>query len=207
MSASSAIRRVAGRVVVLEGDDIDTDRIMPARFLKAVTFEGIEQHLFADDRAAARREGRQHPLDRPDAAGAQLLVAGTNFGCGSSREHAPQALMRWGFRAVIAESFSPIFAGNALTIGLVCVTVAPQLLAMLMTAGMADPHASVDLDLEAQTIAVAGGATGSIGVSESHRHAWLTGEWDGTALLLDNYAEVERLEARLPYLRTVARNA
>ncbi len=192
---------------MLRGADIDTDRIMPARFLKAVTFDGLEQHLFADDRAAARASGAMHPFDAPTAAGAAILLTGANFGCGSSREHAPQALLRWGVKAVVAASFSPIFAGNSLTIGLVCVTVAPDVLETLMRATDAAPETTFHVELEARTIATPDGPTWPIHLPESQRHAWLSGEWDATSLLLADYAEVERVDARLPYLRTTSRNA
>src|SRR6185295_8893526 len=100
---SSRIDRVSGRAIVLPGNDLDTDRIMPARFLKAVTFEGLEAHVFEDDRRALREQGGQHPFDDPSRAGARILVTGVNFGCGSSREHAPQGLSRWGLHAIVAE--------------------------------------------------------------------------------------------------------
>jgi 3-isopropylmalate/(R)-2-methylmalate dehydratase small subunit len=203
----SAIAEVHGRAVVLRGADIDTDRIMPARYLKAVTFEGLEQHLFADDRAADRRQGTSHPLDQPGAAGATILLVQSNFGCGSSREHAPQALRRWGFRAIIAESFSPIFAGNALSIGLVCVAVARDVMATLMAACDATSTIEIDVDLQAQTVTMPGHGTWPIVIPDAQRQAWLTGQWDATGLLLANYAEVERVDARLPYLRATSRNA
>jgi 3-isopropylmalate/(R)-2-methylmalate dehydratase small subunit len=204
---SSIVTIVEGRAVVLRGADIDTDRIMPARFLKAVTFDGLERHLFADDRAAARTHAAVHPLDHPNAAGAAVLLTQANFGCGSSREHAPQALLRWGFKAVVAESFSPIFAGNALTIGLVCVSVTPEAMDALMTTTEASPTTAFTIDLKARTISAAGGATWPVQLPDTQRHAWLSGEWDATGLLLADYAEVERVDARLPYLRTTSRNA
>jgi 3-isopropylmalate/(R)-2-methylmalate dehydratase small subunit len=203
----SAITGVHGRAVVLRGADIDTDRIMPARYLKAVTFEGLERHLFADDRAADARQRIAHPLDRPGAAGAALLLAQSNFGCGSSREHAPQALRRWGFRAVIAESFSPIFAGNALSIGLVCVSVTADVMARLMATCEATPATDIQVDLQSQTVSVAGGGEWPIAIPDAQRQAWLSGQWDATGLLLANYEEVERVDARLPYLRAISRNA
>lgn len=206
-AASSAITRICGRAVVLRGADIDTDRIMPARFLKAVTFEGIEEHLFADDRAAAKAHNDAHPLDIAGAVGATVLLVQSNFGCGSSREHAPQALLRWGFRVVVAESFSPIFAGNALAIGLVCVSVSPDVMQTLMAGCESVPETECRVDLEARTISVDHQDPWPISLPETQRHAWLSGEWDATGLLLANYAEVERVDARLPYLRTTARNA
>ena len=202
MSADSVIERIEGPTLALRGSDVDTDRIMPARFLKAVTFDGLERHLFSDDRAAARARGEVHPLDAPTAADAVILLANSNFGCGSSREHAPQALYRWGFRAVVAESFAEIFAGNARTIGLPCVTASPEAVASLMAVA----GGAVTIDLRAGRIA-SGGASWPIVLPETDRQAWLSGEWDATGLLLADYAEVERVEARLPYLRTTSRNA
>jgi len=207
MATTSAIERVTGRAVVLRGADIDTDRIMPARFLKAVSFEGLERHLFEDDRAAASMRGETHPLDIPDAAGARILVCNTNFGSGSSREHAPQALLRWGFGAVVAESFAEIFAGNALAIGLVCVTASPDNVAAIMDSVEQDPAVSVTVDIRKETASLSGHPDLPIALPAAARHAWLTGEWDATGLLLADYFEVERVDARLPYLRTTSRNA
>lgn len=206
-SHSSVVTAVAGRAVVLRGADIDTDRIMPARFLKAVTFDGLEQHLFADDRVAARAAGQVHPLDAATAPGSALLLTGANFGCGSSREHAPQGLLRWGVKAVVAESFSPIFAGNSMTIGLVCVAVEPDVLETLMRVTEAAPPTTFHVDLEARTISAPDGATWPVKLPDSQRHAWLSGEWDATSLLQADYADVEEVEARLPYLRTTSRKA
>ena len=203
MALPSAIERIEGRGVVLRGADIDTDRIMPARFLKAVTFEGLERHLFADDRVAAHGA---HPFDAPAADGARVLLANTNFGCGSSREHAPQALFRWGLRVVVAESFGEIFAGNSMAIGLVCVTAPEGAVAALMDRVDGNPAATILVDLEA-CVARLGTDTWPIGLPASSRHAWLSGEWDATGLLLANYVEVARVDGRLPYLRTTSRNA
>jgi 3-isopropylmalate/(R)-2-methylmalate dehydratase small subunit len=207
MTASSVIERVTGRAVVLRGADIDTDRIMPARFLKAVSFEGLERYVFVDDRAAAAARGLTHPLDVPSAVGAQIVVCNTNFGSGSSREHAPQALLRWGFRVILAESFAEIFAGNSLAIGLVCVTVSAKDVSALMESVEQDPGTSLTVDLRAQTASLAGRPSCPITLPAASRQAWLSGEWDVTASLLADYLEVERVEARLPYLRTTSRNA
>lgn len=207
MTMPSVIEQVTGRGVCVRGADIDTDRIMPARFLKAVSFEGLEQHLFADDRIAAAATGIAHPLDRPGAAGARVLLANANFGCGSSREHAPQALFRWGFRAIIAESFAEIFAGNSLAIGLVCATASAETVSALMAGVDEAPDSSLTVDLRSQTVDLAGQPAGSITLPATSRRAFLSGEWDATGWLLADYFEVERVEARLPYLRTTSRNA
>jgi 3-isopropylmalate/(R)-2-methylmalate dehydratase small subunit len=203
MPLSSAVTHIDGRGLVLRGADIDTDRIMPARYLKAVTFEGLERHLFADDRIAANGA---HPFDAPTAGGVSVLLANTNFGCGSSREHAPQALYRWGLRVVLAESFGEIFAGNSLAIGLVCATASAEAIAALMARVDEDPATSILVDIDACVVS-AGASTWPIGLPASSRHAWLSGEWDATGLLLANYAEVQRVDGRLPYLRTTSKNA
>ncbi len=201
------IETVTGRMVVVRGADIDTDRIMPARFLKVISFEGLEAHLFADDRVEARGQGGVHPFDRPDAAGASILIAGPNFGCGSSREHAPQALRRWGIGAIVAASFAEIFAGNATAIGLVCATVSAEDLDALMAHAERDPPLQVTVDLAQLVVRSGPEWQMSIGMPSATRHALTSGEWDATELLLADYDEVSRVEARLPYLRATSRNA
>ena len=196
------ISHVEGRGLPLRGDDIDTDRIMPARFLKAVTFEGLENHLFEDDRAEAARRGERHVFDDPERRGARILVAGANFGCGSSREQAPQGLHRWGMRAVIAESFAEIFAGNSLMLGLACVTASPSGVDALRHAA-ADPRATISIDLMQQQATVAGTAM-PITIPDSTRQALISGEWDATGLLLDRYDDVRAVAERLPYVRGFA---
>jgi 3-isopropylmalate/(R)-2-methylmalate dehydratase small subunit len=207
MDNPSVIERVAGRAVVLRGADIDTDRIMPARFLKAISFEGLQRHLFHDDREAATAKGLTHPLDEPGAAGARILICNTNFGCGSSREHAPQAVSRWGFKLVLAESFAEIFAGNALAIGLVCATASIADVRAAMAAVEDEAGVALTVDLRAQTARFDGQPAWPITLPPSARQAWLSGAWDQTGLLLADYGEVERVEARLPYFRTTSRNA
>ena len=201
MSATK-IARVEGTAIVLSGNDIDTDRIMPARFLKAVTFEGLEDHVFEDDRAEAVRRGERHAFDNAARRDARILLAGANFGCGSSREHAPQALYRWGLRGFVAESFAEIFAGNALMLGLVCVTAAIDDVDRLRGA-VADETAIIAIDLAALT-ATAPGVRVQISLPEPTRQALMTGEWDATGLLLDRYDEVRAVAARLPYLNNFA---
>jgi len=172
-----------------------------------VSFEGLERHLFVDDRAAAAARGETHPLDAPSAQGAKILVCNTNFGSGSSREHAPQALLRWGFCAVVAESFAEIFAGNSLAIGLVCVTASANNVAAIMDGVEQNPGTSLTIDIRAETVRLAWQPELPITLPPASRRAWLSGEWDATGLLLADYFEVERVEARLPYLRTTSRNA
>jgi len=197
---SSSIRaRVTGTAIVLPGNDIDTDRIMPARFLKSITFAGLESHVFQDDRHEASSRGLVHAFDDPARRQARVLLAGVNFGCGSSREHAPQGLSRWGIRAVVAESFAEIFSGNSLMIGLPCVTVSPTDAASLRAAA-ADAGLEFTVDLESRTIR-AGALSVPCALPDSTRDALMSGAWDATALLLENYSDVTRTAERLPYLR------
>ena len=198
--SASAITRVEGATIVLRGDDIDTDRIVPARFLKAITFEGLETACFADDRAEAARSGRVHPFDDPARGAARVLLVESNFGCGSSREHAPQALYRRGIRAIVGRSFAEIFFGNAVAIGLACVTVTPDDGKALMLVAEADPAAGAVVDLLAGNVRI-GAVNVPASIPESARTSLVSGTWDVTGLLLADYNEVERVAARLEYLR------
>jgi 3-isopropylmalate/(R)-2-methylmalate dehydratase small subunit len=198
-----AIERIAsveGPGLPLRGDNIDTDRIIPARFLRAITFEGLEQHLFEDDRREvdANAPGR-HPLSNPAYAAASILLVNANFGCGSSREHAPQAIRRRGIRAVVGESFSEIFFGNAVALGMPCVSAPPDEVARLMAVVEADPASILTLDLERLQVEVAGRAV-DVSLPAVAREAFLEGSWDATGLLLDRYEEVDAVMRRLPYL-------
>ena len=194
-----AVRRVQGRAIVVRGDDIDTDRVMPARFLKAVTFEGLEQHLFEDDRAEAAARGAVHPFDDPARRGASILFVGRNFGCGSSREHAPQAIARWGIRAIVGESFAEIFFGNALMLGLPCVSVDRSRLALIADGVTADSRLEVVVDLEAGNVMAGNFGTSAL-MPETARQALMTGGWDATAMLLEDSDAVKRVADKLPYI-------
>lgn len=199
MGAEGArIARVGGRALVLAIDDVDTDRIIAARFLKAITFDGLEAHVFQDDRQEAVAAGATHPFDDAKRMGASVLVTGANFGCGSSREHAPRAIAQWGIRAIVAESFAEIFASNALTIGLPCVTMARADLDRLSRAVGADSTLDVAVDLQAMRVRF-GDDDAPVAMPESARAALVSGDWDATSLLLDRYDEVEAVAARLPY--------
>lgn len=186
-------------MISLAGDDIDTDRIMPARFLKAVTFDGLEAHLFADDRAEARRQGLMHPFDDPARTAAGVLVVNGNFGCGSSREHAPQAIRRRGISAMVGESFGDIFFANATAIGLVCATAAREDIMALQTLAAAQPDAEVVLDLERERLTFPQGECAIVMPADA-RQALLSGDWDAAARLMANEGAVDRLAAGLPYL-------
>jgi 3-isopropylmalate/(R)-2-methylmalate dehydratase small subunit len=190
------VERVAGRACVLRGDDIDTDRIIPARFLRCVTFDGIGEHAFEDDRDQAKGD---HPLDDPRFRSASILVVGRNFGCGSSREHAPQALMRFGFRAFVGASFAEIFAGNCTALGLPCVTLAEHDLEALMDSVALDPAQEVVIDLAARTVRSRAGVA-QAGLRDGVRKALLEGSWNATAVLIDAGAAIERSAERLPYV-------
>jgi 3-isopropylmalate/(R)-2-methylmalate dehydratase small subunit len=196
---AETIQIVEGRALPIRGEDMDTDRIMPARFLKSITFEGLEQHVFEDDRLAAQRAGAVHPFDEPAYQGASILLASRNFGSGSSREHAPQGLSRWGIRAVVAESFAEIFFGNSLMIGLACVTASREDVDALMSLVERNPQAVLTVDLKAGTCR-APGMTVAISIPDHVRDALMTGAWDTTGLLLDRYGQVDAVAAKLPYL-------
>ena len=193
------IQIIEGRALPMRGEDMDTDRIMPARFLKSITFEGLQAHVFEDDRLAATRSGHVHPFDEPTYRGASILLANRNFGAGSSREHAPQGLNRWGIRAVIAESFAEIFFGNSLMIGLACVTASAKDVEALMSLVERNPQATLTVDLKAGTCE-APGHTVAISIPDHVRDTLMTGAWDTTGLLLDRYEQVNAVSARLPYL-------
>jgi 3-isopropylmalate/(R)-2-methylmalate dehydratase small subunit len=181
-------------------NDIDTDRIIPARFLKTITFEGLEDHLFEDERLELTARGERHPIDDPAHKGAKLLFVEGNFGCGSSREHAPQAIARWGIEAVIGESFAEIFFGNSLMIGLPCATAAPEVLAQLIALAEAKPDQSFTLDIEKRTV-TAGDLVVPVHFPDAVRSALLSGDWDATAMLLNDPDAVERTAASLPYMK------
>ena len=194
------IARIEGTALPMRGDDVDTDRIIPARFLRSVTFDGLEDHLFEDERAgAAGAAASRHPFDNPQYRGASIVLVNRNFGCGSSREHAPQALQRWGIRAVLGESFSEIFFGNSLMIGLACVTAAPEHVRELMTRVEAQPAVRLRLDLQAGTCTLDGFSC-PIALPAHARDALTTGAWDTTGLLLERYEEVDAVGQRLSYV-------
>ena len=194
------IDRVEGTGCVVRGDDIDTDRIIPARFMKVVTFDDMGRHAFEDARKAAKG---QHPLDDERFGGASILVVGQNFGCGSSREHAPQALMRFGFNAFIGGSFAEIFAGNCTSLGLPCVTLDDDDLAKLMETVELDPTGKIEIDLVARKIRSRAGEMDAI-VPDGVRQQFLEGSWDATRVLLEAGDLIEKTAAALPYVELPA---
>ena len=192
----TSVESVVGRACVLRGDDIDTDRVIPARFMKVVTFDAVGEHAFEDDRLAAKGN---HPLDDDRYAGARILVVGRNFGCGSSREHAPQALMRFGFDGFVGASFAEIFAGNCTALGLVCATLPEGDLENLMSSVELDPEQEIAIDVKARTLSYRAG-TVACEISDGTRQQLLEGSWDATGMLLDGADDVDRTAGALPYL-------
>ena len=197
--ALEPVLQVRGRGVVVPGDDIDTDRIIPARYLKAITFDGLGEFLFQDVRFAEDGRSLGHPLDHPDRRGASVLLSGRNFGCGSSREHAPQSIARAGFRAVIAGSFAEIFFQNATTLGVVCLALDPDDLAAVSAAVEADPEAELTIDVVAATVTVAG-RTHAGALPATARDALARGRYDPLAELLEHDAAIAATAERLPYV-------
>jgi 3-isopropylmalate/(R)-2-methylmalate dehydratase small subunit len=192
---AQAILQVEGRALPLRGHDIDTDRIMPARFLVAVSFEGLEQHLFEDDRKA----NPAHPFNDPRYRAASILVVNTNFGCGSSREHAPQGLVRAGYRAVIGESFSEIFQGNAAMLGMPCFAAGHDDIERLQALIEQTPEVAIAADVAAGAV-TAGTIRLTATLPAALRDGFLSGQWNPTAMLLDRFDEVRAVAARLPYV-------
>ncbi len=192
--------KISGRAIPVRGNDIDTDRIIPARFLKCVTFDGLGAHAFEDDRLQLQQKGQTHPFDNPKFAAATILFANKNFGCGSSREHAPQSIMRWGkgIHAIIGESFAEIFFGNCVTLGVPCVIADEATIQKLMSHAETHPEAEFTLDVEKRTITV-GKDVYAITIADGPRQAFLEGTWDSTAELLAAKDQIAATAAKLPY--------
>ena len=196
------ITSVSGRAVPVLGNDIDTDRIIPARFMKCVTFDGLGEFLFNDVRKDPRTGAiTDHPLNQPRYQGATILLSGANFGCGSSREHAPQAIQKYGFKAIIAESYAEIFFGNSTTLGMPCVTAAREDIAKIAAAVEKDPATEVVIDLVKLEARFAG-QTVKIAQRESARDALVNGRWDAIGELLDGIPAVKETVKKLPYVAT-----
>jgi len=192
----NAITFVSGRGMPLRGNDIDTDRIMPARFLKAVSFEGLEKHLFEDDRRTNRE---QHPFSDMRYNDASIMVVNANFGCGSSREHAPQGIIRAGYRAIIGESFSEIFLGNSAVLGLPCFTADHATIEALQSLVEKSPETTIECNVETGEI-TAGSLKFNASMHAPLRDAFIQGKWDPTAMLLDKFDDVRAVGTRLPYV-------
>lgn len=197
--ALEKITQVAGRGVYVPGNDIDTDRIIPARFMKCVTFDGLGEFLFFDVRKNADGTDRAHPLNDARFKDATILLSGANFGCGSSREHAPQAIQKYGFRAIVAENFAEIFFGNCTTLGIPCATASREDIAKIAAAIEANPQTEVVVDVDKQEIRFAG-QTVKAHVRDAARDALVNGRWDAIGELLDGKQAVLNTAAKLPYL-------
>jgi 3-isopropylmalate/(R)-2-methylmalate dehydratase small subunit len=203
MSEIVRITKVKGTAVTIGGNDIDTDRIIPARYLKEVSFARMGDYPFFDERFDASGKLKPHPLNDPRYKGASLLFVNKNFGCGSSREHAPQALYRYGINAIVGESFAAIFAGNCTMMGVPAVTVSAGDIEKLMRAVENDQKTIFSLDIQAKTIAF-GEQKIAVDLPETYRSALTSGSWDSTALLRANLSEVKKTAAKLPYINNFA---
>lgn len=193
---SSEVKTVVGRGIPLEGNDIDTDRIIPARFLRCVTFDGLGEHAFEDDR---QQLNGAHAFDQPQYQGAKILVVNRNFGCGSSREHAPQAIAKWGIQALVGESFAEIFFGNCVAMGIPCVTASSEDVKALQGAIAANPQATVDLNLDTMQ-ASCGDVTIPVEMGPGPRQMFLGGTWDACGQLVAQAEQIKATAARLPYV-------
>ncbi|MDM3856454.1 MAG: 3-isopropylmalate dehydratase small subunit [Aphanizomenon gracile PMC649.10] len=192
----SEVKQISGNAVPLIGNDIDTDRIIPARYLKAITFDDLGSGVFVDDRKALNGE---HPFDLPQYQGAKILIVNRNFGCGSSREHAPQALAKWGIKALIGESFAEIFFGNCVAMGIPCVTADSEAVKQLQELVTTNPQVVTTIDLEKLQVQTSD-FTASVVISEGTRSAFITGTWDACGQLVANAQQVKATAAKLPYI-------
>ncbi|HUZ18028.1 MAG TPA: 3-isopropylmalate dehydratase small subunit [Spirochaetia bacterium] len=200
----AAITTIRGRAVPVTGDDIDTDRIIPARYLKEITFAKMGDYPFFDERFAADGSKKEHPFNRTEYQGASILIANSNFGCGSSREHAPQALFRWGIKAVVAESYGEIFAGNSTMLGLPTVLASSDDVARLQKIATDHPETEISVDLVGMKV-TAGKIEVKITMPEGRRKALVDGIWDSTTLLLANREKIKATAAKLPYMAGFSR--
>jgi 3-isopropylmalate/(R)-2-methylmalate dehydratase small subunit len=196
--ALGKIEKVLGKAVGVPGDDIDTDRIIPARYLKCVTFDDLGEQLFYDERFDSEGKSLGHPIDKPEHKGASIILSNENFGCGSSREHAPQAIKRAGFDAVIAESYAEIFFGNCTTLGIVCATAEKSVIKEMMDEVKASPDAEMTIDVAAEK-ALFKGKEYSIKIKENSKKAFLAGTYDSLADLLNGLDDVKKLASGLKY--------
>jgi 3-isopropylmalate/(R)-2-methylmalate dehydratase small subunit len=193
---SSEIKSVTGKGIPLMGNDVDTDRIIPARFLKSITFDGLGEQVFIDDRTAAQG---QHPLDLPQYQGAKILVVNNNFGCGSSREHAPQAIARWGIQAIVGESFAEIFFGNCVMLGIPCVMAEAETVTAIQQHLQNHPQTALSVDLDTMQVKC-GDLSVPISMGNGPRQTLLSGTWDACGQLLAGVTTIQETAAKLPYL-------
>jgi 3-isopropylmalate/(R)-2-methylmalate dehydratase small subunit len=203
MSEIVKITKVTGTAVHIRGNDIDTDRIIPARYLKEVTFARMGEYPFFDERFHESGKKKDHPLNDPEYKGAAILFVNKNFGCGSSREHAPQALFRFGIKAIVGESFAAIFAGNCTIMGVPTVTVSAKHMEQLMQSVEENPRTQYTIDLESKILGYDDHKT-AIDLPETYRNALTTGSWDSTNLLRANLEQVRKTASKLPYMNGFA---
>ena len=199
--ALEKITQVSGTAVYVPGSDIDTDRIIPARFMKCVTFDGLGDYLFYDVRKNADGSDKNHPLNAPQFKGATVLLSGVNFGCGSSREHAPQAIYRYGFRAVVAESFAEIFFGNCTTLGIPCAVATASDMQKLRAAVENDPAIAVTVDVDKNRVFY-GSENFTVVIPDTARDALVSGKWDPIADLLEGESAVAATAGALDYMKS-----
>ena len=197
--ALEKITQVTGRAVNVLGNDIDTDRIIPARFMKCVSFDGLGEFVFFDVRKNEDGSPKQHPLNAPRFQGATVLLSGANFGCGSSRQHAPQAIQKSGFRAIVAEGYAEIFFGNSTTLGIPCVSASREDIQKLVAAVQSNPQTEIVVDVAAQEVRFAGNKI-PVTIRDSARDALVNGRWDAIGELLEGIPVVKTFTAKLPYL-------
>jgi 3-isopropylmalate/(R)-2-methylmalate dehydratase small subunit len=196
---SAPIRILTGKGIPLPGNDIDTDRIIPARFMRCISFDGLGDYAFFDEQRDSEGALIAHPFNDPRFADHEILIVNKNFGCGSSREHAPQALARRGVRALVGESFADIFAGNCTAMGIPAVTAEERHIARLMDMVSNQPDIEIDIDLDSLLV-TAGDASFAVSLPDAARQSLLSGMWDTTASLAEGDAEIAATAARLPYL-------
>ena len=199
MADNSRRRRIAGRAIPLPGDDIDTDRIIPARYLREITFETLGQYAFQDERFDEQGKPKPHALNDQRFQSGSILLVNRNFGCGSSREHAPQSLMRRGIQAFVGESFAEIFSGNCTALGLPAARVSAESARRLMAIVEQAPQTEVVVDLESRTVS-AGGESFPFTMPETDRSSLMSGDWDSTSVLLANEKAIRQTAGRIPYL-------
>lgn len=192
----SKIKEISGTAIAVEGNDIDTDRIIPARFLRCVTFEGLGEHVFEDDRI---QTNGNHPFDQSQYQGASILVVNNNFGCGSSREHAPQALFKWGIKAIVGQSFAEIFFGNCVAIGVPCLIAAPEDIQQLQKSIKEHPEVNVIVDLENMSVK-SDSLSILVRMNEGSKQMFLQGTWDNCGQLVSNAEKIKTAATKLPYL-------
>ncbi len=197
--ALEKITTITGRAVNVPGNDIDTDRIIPARFMKCVTFDGLGEFAFFDVRHDPQGNKIDHPIDRPEHKGATIMLSGANFGCGSSREHAPQAISKAGFKAIIAENFAEIFFGNSTTLGMPCVSASREDIAKIAAFVATHPDRDITINLLKMEVRFDGQAV-KITQRETARDALINGRWDAIGELIDGIPAVQTTAAKLPYM-------